>query len=321
MRIRFALNNICDDELIKLDNIYDNELKLDNICDDKLIRLDNICGKLILMRKILLCSPDPASSSASAGDLIGSVLLRKALSPCIWVRGSARGTQPAVKISSRLCLKFILAPPESPESPESPAPPQSHPPPPEHPYNIRQSLPCSPPRPTAVGAVRIQTHTGAIAAPADDGYRSPTQALMMAGSRGSPGAVDTRKEIKCNHTGSDQPCETCIRNGKDYPEAMLVPPKPSEQRPLLRRLLPRSLETVPCSAKGTRSCRWPEFLMHLGFMTLRKIKQQQQQQNPHPAMTIVSKLPPYDPVEVEQHQLQPWNQAPGVSDQLAYAPG
>jgi hypothetical protein len=72
---------------------------------------------------------------------------------------------------------------------------------------------------------------------------------MMAGSPGSPGAVDSKKgikrtplrssiacqrcrksKIKCNNTGGDQPCETCIRNGKEctYPEATPAPPKRSE---------------------------------------------------------------------------------------------
>ncbi|KAL2143589.1 hypothetical protein VTI28DRAFT_10239 [Corynascus sepedonium] len=73
---------------------------------------------------------------------------------------------------------------------------------------------------------------------------------MMSGSPGSPGTiVDSKKgikrtplrssiacqrcrksKIKCNNTGGDQPCETCIRNGKEctYPEVTPAPPKRSE---------------------------------------------------------------------------------------------
>ncbi|KAL2267002.1 hypothetical protein VTJ83DRAFT_4279 [Remersonia thermophila] len=72
---------------------------------------------------------------------------------------------------------------------------------------------------------------------------------MMVGSPGSSGAVDSKRgvkrpplrssiacqrcrksKIKCNNTGGDQPCETCIRNGKEctYPEATPAPPKRSE---------------------------------------------------------------------------------------------
>ncbi|KAK1836379.1 fungal-specific transcription factor domain-containing protein [Podospora conica] len=69
---------------------------------------------------------------------------------------------------------------------------------------------------------------------------------MMGGSPGSPGAADSKKgikrqplrssiacqrcrksKIKCNNTGGDSPCETCIRNGKEctYPEVTAAPPK------------------------------------------------------------------------------------------------
>ncbi|KAL2190208.1 hypothetical protein L209DRAFT_770158 [Thermothelomyces heterothallicus CBS 203.75] len=72
---------------------------------------------------------------------------------------------------------------------------------------------------------------------------------MMSGSPGSPGAIDNKKgikrtplrssiacqrcrksKIKCNNTGGDQPCETCIRNGKEctYPEVTPAPQKRSE---------------------------------------------------------------------------------------------
>ncbi|KAK4199443.1 fungal-specific transcription factor domain-containing protein [Triangularia verruculosa] len=73
----------------------------------------------------------------------------------------------------------------------------------------------------------------------------------MAGSPSSPGPVDSRRganarrpaqrssiacqscrksKIKCNNTGGDSPCDTCIRNGKEctYPEAPPVQPKRSE---------------------------------------------------------------------------------------------
>ncbi|KAK3936274.1 fungal-specific transcription factor domain-containing protein [Diplogelasinospora grovesii] len=71
---------------------------------------------------------------------------------------------------------------------------------------------------------------------------------MMSGSPGSPGNANggrkgeikrtplrssiacyrcRKSKIKCNNTGGDAPCETCIRNGKEctYPEAVPVPPK------------------------------------------------------------------------------------------------
>ncbi|KAK4683215.1 hypothetical protein QC764_123150 [Podospora pseudoanserina] len=74
---------------------------------------------------------------------------------------------------------------------------------------------------------------------------------MMAGSPSSPGTADSRRganakrpaqrssiacqscrksKIKCNNTGGDSPCDTCIRNGKEctYPEAPPVQPKRSE---------------------------------------------------------------------------------------------
>ncbi|KAK4109619.1 hypothetical protein N656DRAFT_791766 [Canariomyces notabilis] len=72
---------------------------------------------------------------------------------------------------------------------------------------------------------------------------------MMAGSPGSPGAADSKKgikrtplrssiacqrcrksKIKCNNTGGDAPCDTCIRNGKEctYPEVTPAPPKRAE---------------------------------------------------------------------------------------------
>ncbi|KAK0645650.1 fungal-specific transcription factor domain-containing protein [Cercophora newfieldiana] len=72
---------------------------------------------------------------------------------------------------------------------------------------------------------------------------------MMGGSPGSPGGADGKKgvkrqplrssiacqrcrksKIKCNNTGGDAPCETCIRNGKEctYPEVTPAPPKRPE---------------------------------------------------------------------------------------------
>ncbi|KAL2121444.1 hypothetical protein VTJ04DRAFT_5471 [Mycothermus thermophilus] len=122
--------------------------------------------------------------------------------------------------------------------------------------NIRQPLPRSPPRPAlapvAGGPVRIahgQSGPATINTATDDVSRSPVQTSMMAACPGSPGAIDTKKgvkrtplrssiacqrcrksKIKCNNTGGDQPCETCIRNGKEctYPEATSAPPKRSE---------------------------------------------------------------------------------------------
>lgn len=197
-------------------------------------------------------------------------------------RGSRRETQPAVTIASQLRIQSIISPPEPPdadaaatnpssaqqptpkrkfydafvptapdapiEPAEPPAPPRPHQPPERLPA-IRQPLPHSPPRPAAIGAARTHSHTGTIAAAAEDDNRSPVQPAMMAGSPGSPGAVDNKKgikrtplrssiacqrcrksKIKCNNTGGDQPCETCIRNGKEctYPEVTPAPPKRSE---------------------------------------------------------------------------------------------
>ncbi|KAL2021085.1 hypothetical protein VTK56DRAFT_7504 [Thermocarpiscus australiensis] len=72
---------------------------------------------------------------------------------------------------------------------------------------------------------------------------------MMAARPGSPGAAEGKKvmkrtplrssiacqrcrksKIKCNNTGGDAPCDTCIRNGKEctYPEVTPVAPKRSE---------------------------------------------------------------------------------------------
>lgn len=92
---------------------------------------------------------------------------------------------------------------------------------------------------------------------------------MTEGSPGSPGAADAKKgvlkraplrssiacircrksKIKCNNTGSDAPCETCIRNGKEctYPEPATITPKrpeppagiktePGSERKRLRRI-------------------------------------------------------------------------------------
>ncbi|KAK4143337.1 fungal-specific transcription factor domain-containing protein [Dichotomopilus funicola] len=151
-------------------------------------------------------------------------------------------------------------------APDAPIDPADQPPRPPHSQslpqrlpNIRQPLPRSPPRPATVAAVRTQGHAHAhapIAAAPDDDSRSPAQGSMMAGSPGSPGGgggvgggVDSKKgfkrtplrssiacqrcrksKIKCNNTGGDQPCETCIRNGKEctYPEVTPAPPKRSE---------------------------------------------------------------------------------------------
>ncbi|GAB1316622.1 hypothetical protein MFIFM68171_06832 [Madurella fahalii] len=141
---------------------------------------------------------------------------------------------------------FAAPPPDAPIEPaEPPAPPNL--PPPDRLPNIRQPLPRSPPRPAAVavGAARQHSHTAA----ADDDNRSPGAATMMAGSPGSPGTADSKKgvkrtplrssiacqrcrksKIKCNNTGGDAPCDTCLRNGKEctYPEVTPAPPKRSE---------------------------------------------------------------------------------------------
>lgn len=141
--------------------------------------------------------------------------------------------------------------PPAPDAPiESARPPAPPPPPPDRLPNIRQPLPHSSPRPNAVGAVRTQGLTAAGPAAGDDDSRSPGAATMMAVSPGSPGiAADFKKgikraplrssiachrcrksKIKCNNTGGDAPCETCIRNGKEctYPEVAPAPPKRSE---------------------------------------------------------------------------------------------
>ena len=201
------------------------------------------------------------------------------------VRGSPRETHPTVTIASQLRIQSILSPPEPPDAdaaaaqsfaqqqhtpkrkfhdafvtPAPDAPIEPAEPPPAHPRShahhppdllpsIRQPLPRSPPRAPVVGVIRTQGHAAPGPAAADDDYRSPGHAPMMAGSPISPGAVDSKKgikrtplrssiacqrcrksKIKCNNTGGDSPCETCLRNGKEctYPEVTPAPPKRSE---------------------------------------------------------------------------------------------
>ncbi|KAK3906322.1 hypothetical protein C8A05DRAFT_40870 [Staphylotrichum tortipilum] len=144
-----------------------------------------------------------------------------------------------------------VEPAEQPASaslhPPPPPPPQSQSQPQSHPDllpNIRQPLPRSPPRPSsaaAVGAIRTHGYAPAVAATAaDDDRRSPGHPPpMMAGSpgikrtplRSSIACQRCRKsKIKCNNTGGDSPCETCLRNGKEcsYPEATPAPAKRAE---------------------------------------------------------------------------------------------
>ena len=147
---------------------------------------------------------------------------------------------------------FAAPAPDAPVEPAEPPAPSLAPP--DRLPGIRQPLPHSPPRPPAA-AGPVRTHGLAAAAPpapaADDDSRSPGPgpATMMAGSPGSPGTADAKKavkraplrssiachrcrksKIKCNNTGGDAPCETCIRNGKEctYPEVAPAPPKRSE---------------------------------------------------------------------------------------------
>ncbi|KAK0714677.1 fungal-specific transcription factor domain-containing protein [Lasiosphaeris hirsuta] len=127
------------------------------------------------------------------------------------------------------------------EPPDPLAPPH---PPPDRPLNGRQPLPHSPPRAAASGG-GFRGH----ALPSEDESRPAGGATMMGGSPGSPGTTDTKKgvkrqplrssiacqrcrksKIKCNNSGGDAPCETCIRNGKEctYPEVTPAPPKRPE---------------------------------------------------------------------------------------------
>jgi len=139
----------------------------------------------------------------------------------------------------------VLRPSEHPNEPPdpSPVPPQHHHHQPARPPNGRQPLPNSPPRPVASAGFRGPP------LPADDENRPPSAATMVGGSPGSPGGADGKKgvkrqplrssiacqrcrksKIKCNNTGGDAPCETCIRNGKEctYPEVTPAPPKRPE---------------------------------------------------------------------------------------------
>jgi len=141
---------------------------------------------------------------------------------------------------------FALSRPNEPptEPPDPPAaPPHHHLPDRDRAPNGRQPLPNSPPRPVLSAGFRGH------GLPADDESRPPSVTTMMGGSPGSPGAADGKKgtkrqplrssiacqrcrksKIKCNNTGGDAPCETCIRNGKEctYPEVTPAPPKRPE---------------------------------------------------------------------------------------------
>ncbi|KAK1752142.1 fungal-specific transcription factor domain-containing protein [Echria macrotheca] len=113
--------------------------------------------------------------------------------------------------------------------------------PPDRPLNRRQPLPRSPPRAAPGAAPR-----GHVLAAEDESQFSAGAAMMGGIPVSPPGAIDTKKgakrpplrssiacqrcrksKIKCNNTGGDAPCETCIRNGKEctYPEATPAPPK------------------------------------------------------------------------------------------------
>ncbi|KAK4192419.1 fungal-specific transcription factor domain-containing protein [Podospora australis] len=158
-------------------------------------------------------------------------------------------------------------PPRSANVPISPKPPRPSSPSGRLP-NIRQPLPHSPtPRPAAAAGAVPRAKPQPIAAAstpasADDDIETPGAATVMAGSSPSspngPGlhgggnarngggkkgkskrppqrstiaCLNCRKsKIKCNNTGGDAPCETCIRNGKEcvYPEATPTPAKRSE---------------------------------------------------------------------------------------------
>ena len=80
--------------------------------------------------------------------------------------------------------------------------------------------------------------------------------MMMSGSPGSPMTAESKKtakrtplrssiacqrcrksKIKCNNTGGDSPCETCIRNGKEctYPEVAPAPPKRPDPPPGIKQ--------------------------------------------------------------------------------------
>ncbi|KAK3319371.1 fungal-specific transcription factor domain-containing protein [Apodospora peruviana] len=169
-------------------------------------------------------------------------------------RGSSCETQPAGTIASQLRIQSILSPPDPSDADETSTGSTNTPkrkfqdafsatsatadaaPPPERP---RQPLPHSSP---LTAAVRGQGQ----AQPADDDIKPPPGVTMMGGSPDSPGTADSKKgakrtplrssiacqrcrksKIKCNNTGGDAPCETCIRNGKEctYPEVTPVPPK------------------------------------------------------------------------------------------------
>lgn len=143
---------------------------------------------------------------------------------------------PKRKYQDAFAASRRLEPPTDPPDPPAALPNLA----PDRAPHVRQPLPHSPPRHSAGAGVRGH------ALPADDEYRAPGAATMMGGSPVSPGAADSKKgikrqplrssiacqrcrksKIKCNNTGGDSPCETCIRNGKEctYPEVAAAPPK------------------------------------------------------------------------------------------------
>ncbi|CCC06719.1 hypothetical protein SMACR_00746 [Sordaria macrospora] len=112
--------------------------------------------------------------------------------------------------------------------------------------NIRQPLPHSSPLATGGGGLRRHgqtpedankvSMTSASMAPTPESPASPGKPDLKKGAKRTPlrssiACQRCRKsKIKCNNTGGDAPCDTCIRNGKEciYPDVLPAPPKRAE---------------------------------------------------------------------------------------------
>lgn len=112
--------------------------------------------------------------------------------------------------------------------------------------NIRQPLPHSAPVATGGGGLHRHGQTPEDAnkvlmtsatmgptpeSPASPGKPDPKKGAKRTPLRSSIACQRCRKsKIKCNNTGGDSPCDTCIRNGKEciYPDVAPAPPKRTE---------------------------------------------------------------------------------------------
>ncbi|KAM7195589.1 Fungal specific transcription factor domain containing protein [Rhypophila sp. PSN 637] len=178
--------------------------------------------------------------------------------------GSPCETQHAGTISSQLRIQSIISPPDPSDADETSAGSANSQPTPKRKYQDAFAA-LGNGEPPSAGSIapsdRLPVlhpglpHGVPLAAavrghgqPAEDDIKPPPGVTMMSASPGSPGTAESKKvsaakrtplrssiacqrcrksKIKCNNTGGDQPCETCIRNGKEctYPEVTQVPPK------------------------------------------------------------------------------------------------